>query len=99
MAAPLTDDQITKMANARVSFKLHLMVYLAENVFLFAVWWLTDGMENVDIEAGGDMSYWPIWTHLGWGLGHAIQGFTVYGPANHMLEREEEKIRRQLGKT
>ena len=97
MATPLTDEQITKMAKARVSFKVHLMVYVAVNLFLVAVWWLTDGMENVDIEAGGNMSYWPIWTHLGWGLGLAIHGFTVYGPANNMLAREEAKIRSEMG--
>lgn len=99
MVASLTDDQITKMAKARVSFKVHLMVYLAVNVFLAAVWYLTDGMENVSIEAGGEMDYWPIWTHLGWGLGLAIHGFTVYGPANNMLAREEEKIRQEMGKS
>jgi hypothetical protein len=97
MAAPLTDEQITKMAKARVSFKVHLMVYIAVNVFLAAVWYLTEGMSAVRVEGAGGTDYWPIWTHLGWGLGLAIHGFTVYGPANNMLAREEEKIRNEMG--
>jgi 2TM domain len=101
MVAPLTDEQITRMAKARVGFKVHLIVYVLVNVFLMAVWmagsggdWMMgDGVRDLDDH------YWPMWTHLGWGLGLAIHGFMVYGPANNMQAREEEKIRRELGKT
>lgn len=94
MAAPLTDEQITRMAKARVAFKMHALTYAAVNVFLAAVWFLTDGMQS-----SGDGGYWPIWTHLGWGLGLAIHGFATYGPASNMQQREEAKLRQQLGKT
>jgi hypothetical protein len=94
MVAPLTDEQVTRMAKARVAFKMHLIVYLAVNVFLAAVWYLTRGDGSLP-----DNDYWPIWTHLGWGLGLAIHGFTTYGPGNNMLAREEEKIRQQMGRT
>lgn len=102
MPAPLTDEQITKMAKARVAFKMHLIVYLCVNLFLAAVWYVTQGVDGISIDAGpgeGDDYYWPIWTHLGWGLGLAIHGFTTYGPGNNMLAKEEEKLRRGMGKT
>jgi hypothetical protein len=96
MADP-TDEQITRMAKARVAFKMHLLVYVAVNVFLMLVWMTAGGM---DWGAGSNGSgYWPMWTHLGWGLGLAIHGFTTYGPASNMLQREEDKLRRGLGKT
>ena|SRR5688572_9212528 len=100
MSAPLTDEQIVKMAKARVAFKTHAIVYVCVNLFLIGVWVVTDGVDGVDIDMGpgeGDDYYWPVWTHLGWGLGLAIHGFMVYGPANNMQAREEEKLRREMG--
>lgn len=87
--AELTDRQIARLARARVSFRIHAATYVAINVFLFGVWFMTD--------RGG--YYWPAWTHLGWGLGLAFHGFGAYGPGPSMMAREEEKIRRGLGKT
>ena len=99
MVVPLTDEQITKMAKARVGFKVHAIVYVLVNLFLMGVWmltggtgWMHDGVADPD---AGD--YWPMWTHLGWGLGLAIHGFMVYGPGSGMQQREEEKIRREMG--
>ena len=97
MPAPLTDEQITRMAKARVAFKMHLIVYVAVNLFLAAVWYITSDGASPTLDGRGDY-YWPIWTHLGWGLGLAIHGFTTYGPGSNMLAREEEKLRRGMGK-
>ena len=91
-----TDQQILRMAKARVAFKMHLLVYLAVNLFLAAIWLVTGRGSDSGSPDGG---YWPIWTHLGWGLGLAIHGFTTYGPASNMLQHEEDKLRRELGKT
>jgi eukaryotic-like serine/threonine-protein kinase len=43
------------------SVKIHLVVYLAVNAFLIAIWAITGGGY-----------FWPIWVILGWGLGVAI---------------------------
>ncbi len=96
MATPLTDEQITKMAKARVGFKMHAMAYVIVNLFLAGVWYATRADA---LASGGSPYYWPIWTHLGWGLGLAFHGFGTYGPGNNMLQREEDKIRQQMGKT
>lgn len=98
MAAPLTDEQITKMAKARVGFKTHALVFVLVNLFLMAIWMMGNAGDWMTGDHGMDGSYWPMWTHLGWGLGLAIHGFTVYGPGNNMLAREEERIRRQMGR-
>lgn len=102
MSAPLTDEQITKMAKARVAFKMHAIVYVCVNVFLMAIWMITGGADEMHRAMWSDGwspgYYWPIWTHLGWGLGLAIHGFTTYGPGSNMLQREEEKLRRDFGK-
>lgn len=96
---PLTDEQITKMAKARVSFKVHALVYVVINLFLMAIWMMTSSdampMYGSDSTIG---DYWPMWTHLGWGIGLAFHGFAAYGPGPNMLEREEAKIRQQMGK-
>lgn len=98
--AALTDEQITKMAKARVSFKVHAFTYVIVNLFLMAVWMMTsDGapMHPGDGDWGwGD--YWPMWTHLGWGIGLAFHGFAAYGPGPGMVEQEEQRIRDSLGK-
>ncbi len=95
----LTDEQITKMAKARVSFKVHLFVYIVVNLFLMAIWMMTNGdnmpMYNTNWDAA---YYWPMWTHLGWGIGLAFHGFAAYGQGPGMQEREEAKIRQQVGK-
>lgn len=99
MAGTLTDDQIAKMAKARVSFKVHAFTYIVVNVFLMFLWMMTagDDMPMGDSDwALGD--YWPMWTHLGWGVGLAFHAFAAYGPGPGMVEREEARIRQQMGK-
>ena len=96
MAEPLTDDQITKMAKARVGFKTHFIVYVCVNLFLLGIWLFESGEGPAKT---GDDYFWPVWPVLSWGLGLAIHGFMVYGPGSGMQQREEEKIRQQMGKT
>jgi hypothetical protein len=96
MATTPSDEQITRMAKGRVAFRMHLMVYVAVNLFLTGVWMFTSSPMALDGVMG---DYWPIWTHLGWGLGLAIHGFTAYGSTSNMLAQEEDKLRKQYGKT
>lgn len=101
VGSPLSDEQVTKMAKARVGFKVHLMVYLIVNIFLMFVWMFSGGGQamHANWDSGGSAGYyWPMWTHLGWGLGLAIHGFMVYGPGSGMQQREEQRIRDQMGK-
>lgn len=90
--AELSDVDITRMARARVAFKMHLMAYVAVNLFLAAVWWV-----GANRWAGGE-PYWPIWTHLGWGLGLLMHGFFAMGPGLGMQAREEAALRERYGR-
>ena len=100
VADPPTDEQIARMARARVSFKVHALVYVAVNLLLMGIWMMTSSddmpMDNGDWDMG---DYWPMWTHLGWGIGLAFHGFGAYGYGSNMVAREEQKIRQQMGKT
>lgn len=85
---PPTDEEIRKMAKARVDFRQHAVAYVVVNVFFAAVWWFTDGG-----------FYWPIWVHLGWGIGLAFNAYHAYGSSGPgALAREEEKLRQKYGR-
>ncbi|MEA3142989.1 MAG: hypothetical protein QOG31_313 [Thermoplasmata archaeon] len=92
----LSDDEIAKLAKQRVGFKVHAMVYVLVNVFLAGVWFVASGGSRPTFDDAGNGYYWPIWTHLGWGLGLAIHGFMAIGPGQTMQAREEQRIREQL---
>lgn len=85
------DDDIRRIAKARVGFRQHFVTYVAVNLFLVGVWWFTSASE-------GDWSYWPAYVHLGWGLGLAMNWWGVYGGGHDAVRREEEKLRREMGR-
>ena len=58
-------------------------VFVAVNILLVAVWAST--------ERG---YFWPIWPFLGWGIGVAFHGSSVYSRA----PISEEEIRREMEK-
>ena len=53
----------------QVDFKRHLRTYLVMSVFFIAI--------NI---LGGSNHFWAIWPILGWGIGVAMQGLSLYGP-------------------
>ena len=93
-----TDDEIREMAKARVGFRMHAVTYVAVNLLLAIIWFLASGGGGPSLRDDGAGYYWPIWPHLGWGLGLALHGYGVYGGGRDMLAREEEKLRRQYGR-
>lgn len=93
-----TDDDIRAMAKARVGFRMHAIVYVAVNLLLVVIWWITSGGSAPSLRGDGASYYWPIWPHLGWGLGLALHGFGVYGAGQDWQRREEEKLRKRYGR-
>ena len=66
----------------KIDFRRHLRTYLVMSVFFFVLSGLTGGG-------------WWIWPVLGWGIGVAMQGLSLYGPLadpedTHPTERTEE---------
>ena len=51
----------------KIDFKRHLRTYLVMSVFFVALSTFTGGG-------------WAIWPILGWGIGVAMQGLSLYGP-------------------
>lgn len=51
----------------QIDFKRHLRTYLVMSVFFILLSWFTGGG-------------WAIWPILGWGIGVAMQGLSLYGP-------------------
>ncbi len=83
----MDDSERREAALARVKgkreFRTHVAVYLIVNAMLVAIWALS-----------GQGYFWPVWPILGWGVGLAIHGWTVF------FERpvSEEEIRREMDK-
>ena len=85
----LSDEDIRKMAKARVEFRQHAATYVLVNLVLAGIWWFS----------GRSGYYWPIWVHLGWGVGLAFNAYHAYGSGGEAaLAREEEKLRAKYGR-
>jgi len=85
------DETLWKIAKKRAHFKRHFFSYAVINVFLWAIWYFTDGYHGNE---GGIP--WPAWVTLGWGIGIAFN----YSDAYHSYkdsgaEREYEKLKRE----
>ena len=68
-------DNMT-LSERKTAFRQHFRVYLVMCVFFFGI--------NAATSYGNWWFYWPI---LGWGLGVAMQGVSVYGP---LADKEED---------
>jgi len=67
----------------QIDFKRHFRTYLVMSGFFIALNILTDGG-----------SFWAVWPILGWGIGVAMQGLSLYGPLadpEDVHPKEEEK--------
>jgi 2TM domain len=65
----------------QAGFRIHLVIYIAVNAFLVAVWWLTT-----------QGFFWPVFPIGGWGIGVVANAWDAYGP-DHVTE---ERIRREM---
>ncbi len=96
MPAPLTPEEIDRLARKRAAAKLgwytHAAVYVAVNVFLFAI-----------SEFGFGQRRWTLFPLFGWGLGLALHGISVFvlgtgsGLRERMVEKERERLQRERG--
>lgn len=80
------DKELWKKAEARASFKKHLVSYVVVNLFLFAIW-LTSTRPTTHY-------YWPLWPMLGWGVGllmHYFGAFHAYRIFS--VENEYQKLK------
>lgn len=55
--------------NAKRHLRTHIVVYIAVNLMLVIIWWVT---------GAGD--FWPVFPILGWGIGLAYNVWDVMSP-------------------
>lgn len=97
MSAPLTDEEIDRLARRRAGAKLgwaiHAGVYVTVNLFLFAI-----------SDQGWGHRRWTWFPPLGWGLGLALHGVSVFvldtgsGLRERLERRERERLLRERGR-
>lgn len=88
------DPELWRIAQRRVSFKNHALVYLVVNAFLWALWFFNDG--NYDRFDRGFIRPWPLFTSLGWGIGLVFHFIGAYvSPGINSAEREYEKLQQK----
>ena len=86
--SPLTYEQALKQARELRGFYTHLLVYVLVNAFLFGIDYLSDPGE-----------WWFYWPLLGWGIGLAAHGASVYiGVRAFGADWEERKARELMKK-
>lgn len=85
------DPHIWRLAQKRVSFKKHLIVYIIVNLFFWVLWFI--GQRQVGFSFGGYQLPWPVWTTFGWGIGLAFHYVDAYvNMGNSSIEKEYEKL-------
>jgi 2TM domain len=94
MRTPLTPEEIDKLARKRAGAKLgwyvHATVYVLVNLAMFAM-----------SHYGFGNRRWSIYPVMGWGLGLALHGISVFvlgkggGLRERMVQKERERLMRQ----
>ena len=81
----MDDTELREAALARLKgkreFRTHVAVYVIVNTMLVVIWALS-----------GQGYFWPVWPILGWGVGLALHGWTVF----YEKPISEEEIRREM---
>ncbi|OGB15579.1 MAG: hypothetical protein A2W72_24905 [Burkholderiales bacterium RIFCSPLOWO2_12_67_14] len=100
MNTPLSPDEIELLARRRAGAKLgwyiHATVYLLVNLCWFMLW-------QFGPEFGLGARRWSIFPVLGWGLGLALHGVSVFvlgngsGLRERLVQKERERLQRGRG--
>jgi hypothetical protein len=94
MVEQQVDERLWRMAKKRADFKKSLTFYILINLFLWAIWWITQGRFY---GINNWSAVWPVWPTLAWGLGIAFQYFDAYGDGDRQdaIEKEYQKLKQQ----
>jgi hypothetical protein len=97
MPTPLSPEEIERIAQKRARAKLgwymHAMLYVLVNLFIFAI--SRHGFGNRP---------WSVYPLLGWGVGLALHGVSVFvlgnsgGLRERLVQKERERIQREQGR-
>ena len=94
MKTPLSPEEIDRLARRRAGAKLgwyiHATVYVLVNLLVFSI-----------SQYGFGHRPWSVFPLLGWGLGLALHGISVFvlgtgsGLRERMVQKERERLQRQ----
>jgi hypothetical protein len=94
--SPLSPEDIERLARKRAGAKLgwyiHAVVYVLVNLFIFTMSQYAFGHRP-----------WSVMPLMGWGLGLALHGISVFvlgageGLRERMLQKERERLQRERG--
>ena len=96
MNTPLTPEELERLARKRAGAKLgwyvHATVYVLVNIVIFAMSRYAYGTRP-----------WSVFPLLGWGVGLALHGVSVFvlgagsGLRERLVQKERERLQRQQG--
>ena len=76
--------QARKIAEEKVGFWTHLVVYVCVNALLWSIWYFTDP----------NVFPWPIFVTFGWGIGLGANAVSAYGMTRRQFDLEEREYQR-----
>ena len=86
-----TDEELRKIAREtaknKVDFYTHLVIYIAVNIFLIAIWYATSGINSFP---------WFVFPLFGWAIGltaHYIEAFKGRAYTERLAEKEYQKLK------
>lgn len=88
-----TDEELRqiarKTAEEKSGFYIHFAIYIAVNLFLIAIWWVTGGPGTFP---------WFVFILFGWGIGifgHYVGVFRGHAYVERMAEREFQRMKQE----
>jgi fatty acid desaturase len=91
MAGEMNEQELRKKAEKRVEetqgFKANLISYVVVNLVIFIIW-------LVIALAGGTWFPWFLFPLLGWGIGIAFHGWSVY--SDRYGESNEKRVQEEM---
>jgi len=85
------DDKLWKIAQKRVSFRRHLMVYILVNVALIVIWFVSRD-KNKEFTA---TTYWFLYPLCGWGIGVVLHYWNAFHDDDTTIEKEYHKLKQR----
>jgi hypothetical protein len=79
--------RVEKRMKKRQDFYVHIVLYVAVNLFLWCIWFLSDATSFP----------WPLFVMGGWGIALVVDAVETYFESSAKLqERREQAIQREL---
>lgn len=78
-------QKAVKITRAKSDFYIHLGLYIAVNIFLIALWWITLGPDGFP---------WFVFPLFGWGIGIAAHGVETFRGEGYIEKKAEEEYQK-----